>query len=434
MSEGAEILAPAIAKGYAAAATDGGHAMNGVDPSSWALVSPGNVNTQLLLDFASVCLNDMAILGKAVTESYYGVPPTYSYWNGCSTGGRQGFMNAQRYPGLYDGILAASPVINWAALLVAAYWGQLVMNNVGVYPPPCELSALTAAAIGACDSLDGVIDGIISALGRCNFDPHTLVGQTFNCSGTVSTYSAVAATIVQATWTGAHTLGPENGSFLWYGLNPDASFTTPGLSSLGTLCTPPTSLTNCSGLPFPVFPDWITYFVEKNPDFNVLAMNYSHYDTDFHQSLQQYQSVIGTADADLSAFKAKGGKMIAWHGLADQLIPPNGSSNYYDRVVETTGGGSVADIQDFFRLFFAPGVGHCGTGVGPYPGGALETLVAWVEEGVVPQTLAGTSLPGMTSSGEEVVYRRPLCPYPSVAKYVGGDPTQAGSFQCAADF
>jgi Tannase and feruloyl esterase len=177
MSEGAEILAPAIAKGYAAAGTDGGHVLNALDPSSWALLSPGNVNRQLLLDFSSVCLNDMAILGKAVTESYYEVPPKYSYWNGCSTGGRQGFMNAQMYPDLYDGILAASPAINWAQVLVAAYWGQLVMNTM-IYPPPCELSAFTTATITACDDIDGVIDGIIAAPGLCNFDPHTLFGQS----------------------------------------------------------------------------------------------------------------------------------------------------------------------------------------------------------------------------------------------------------------
>ena len=435
MGEGGTILAPAIAKGYAAASTDGGHVLDSFDPSSWALLSPGNVNMQLLLDFSSVCLNDMAILGKAVTESYYGVPPKYSYWNGCSTGGRQGFMNAQRYPDLYDGILVASSAINWAELLVAAYWGQLVMNTLG-YPPPCEVSAFTAAAIGACDGLDGVMDGIIAAPGLCNFDPHTLVGQSFDCSGTVSTYSAAAATIVQAAWTGARTIGPEKGSFLWYGLNPDASLPGPalGLGSLATVCTPPASLKNCSGFPFPVTSNWIIYFVEKNPDFNILAMNYSHFDTVFHESVQQYQSIIGTADADLSAYKANGGKMIAWHGLADQLVPPNGSSNYYDRVVETTGGGSLEDIQDFYRLFFAPGVGHCGTGVGPYPGGALESLVDWVEEGIVPQTLAGTSLPHKTPGGAEVVYQRPLCAYPLVAKYTGGDPTQAGSFECAAGF
>jgi hypothetical protein len=106
-------LAPAVAQGYAAVATDGGHAMNIGNPETWALVSPGNVNQYLLLDFASVSLNDMTVIGKAITESYYGIPPKYSYWNGCSTGGRQGLMMAQRYPEQYDGILAAAPAINW---------------------------------------------------------------------------------------------------------------------------------------------------------------------------------------------------------------------------------------------------------------------------------------------------------------------------------
>ena len=163
-------------------------------------------------------------------------------------------------------------------------------------------------------------------------------------------------------------------------------------------------------------------------------MNYSYFQTVYHNAYQQYQSIISTYDPELSTFKAKGGKLLSWHGLADQYVPPNGSSDYYDRVVETTGNGNLTDVQDFYRLFYAPGVGHCAGGVGPYPEQALETLVAWVEEGVVPQTLAATSLPSVAPSGEVVVYQRPLCMYPLIARYIGGDSTQAGSFECADSF
>jgi hypothetical protein len=407
-------LAPPVAQGYVAVATDGGHAMNGLNPESWALASPGNVNQYLLLDFASVALNDMAVLGKAITEKYYGMAPKYSYWNGCSTGGRQGIMMAQRYSEQYDGILAAAPAINWPSFLVAEYWGQLVMNQIGVYPPQCELEAIAAAAIKACDCLDGIADGIIAAPGLCHFDPHTLVGQEFSCSGAMVNISSAAATIVQAFWEGPRT---TKGAFLWYGLHPDTSFG--GL--LNTTCS---ANGTCYGTPFDIAYHWIRLFIEKDPTFNPANMSFEEFEVVFHQSNQQYQSILGTDDPDLSAFRDAGGKMITWHGLADALIPPNGTVQYYERVMAMDDG-----VQDYYRFFEAPGVGHCWGGIGPFPGDAFGSLIKWVEEGIAPETLVGTS-----SSVNGTVRHQPLCPYPLVSAYKGGDPSQASSFECAASF
>lgn len=137
-------LAPAVALGYSAVSTDGGHAIN-TPVESWALVSPGNVNLYLLQDFASVSINDMMIIGKALTESYYGREPKYSYWTGCSTGGRQGMMMAQWYPKGYNRILANAPAFNWASFIVAEYWPQFIMNQLKVYPSTCEFAAITKA-------------------------------------------------------------------------------------------------------------------------------------------------------------------------------------------------------------------------------------------------------------------------------------------------
>jgi Tannase and feruloyl esterase len=133
-------LSYAASLGYSAVATDGGHLSDGIDPSSWALSSPGNVNWVLLQDFAAVALDDAATIGKAVTTAFYGSPPEYSYWNGCSTGGRQGLMMAQRYPSQYDGIIAAAPAINWDQFIVGGYWPQLVMNQLGIYEIAIEAS------------------------------------------------------------------------------------------------------------------------------------------------------------------------------------------------------------------------------------------------------------------------------------------------------
>lgn len=131
---GALSLSYAVSQGYSAVATDGGHVYDLTgDPTPWALTSPGNVNWALLQDFAAVALDDAATIGKAVTTTYYGSPPKYSYWNGCSTGGRQGLMMAQRYPSQYDGILAVAPAIDWPSFVVAQYWPQIVMNQLGLY-------------------------------------------------------------------------------------------------------------------------------------------------------------------------------------------------------------------------------------------------------------------------------------------------------------
>lgn len=188
-------LVPAVASGYAAGATDAGHYTATVlsSAANWALTSPGHVNTVLLEDFASVALSDMTLLGKQVTESYYGKEIFKSYWNGCSTGGRQGHMLAQRYPTLYDGIHAGSPAINWAhvsqsaasevlkqltshQMTPAGYWPQYQMNRVDTYPDQCEFDTITAAAIEACDSQDGFHDGIISIVGACDYDAQNAVG------------------------------------------------------------------------------------------------------------------------------------------------------------------------------------------------------------------------------------------------------------------
>lgn len=152
--------------------------MNSETASSWALDSSGRVNLGLLEDFAAVAMNDAALIAKSIVQSYFGTAPNKSYWNGCSTGGRQGLKMAQRYPQTYDGIVANAPAINWARFIVAEYWPQFTMNQLQSYAPQCVLNYITNATIAACDKIDGLVDGIISAPGLCTFDPHTLVGQT----------------------------------------------------------------------------------------------------------------------------------------------------------------------------------------------------------------------------------------------------------------
>ncbi|KXT10538.1 hypothetical protein AC579_6103 [Pseudocercospora musae] len=410
-------LASAASQGFSVARTDGGHDLDArSDPEFWALDSPGNVNLNLLQDFASLALYDLANIGKQITANFYGTPAKKSYWNGCSTGGRQGLMLAQRYPDAFDGILAIAPAVHWAHFLVAEYWPQQVMNRLGHYPPPCVFEAINQAAIKACDSLDGVVDGIISDPRICDFDATTVVGKSINCNGTQLSISKEAAMIANATWSGAR---DPSGKFNWYGLAKGTPFYNASTSGLvGTNCTD-SSAPSCTGAPFPISRDWIKYFVYKDPKYPVENMTDAEFFATMHKSVQEYESIISASDPDLSPFRNVGGKMITWHGLSDQLIFPDGIVEYYEKVLKLD-----PAAKDFYRFFEAPGVEHCSGGVGPLPNGALSDLIRWVEEEDVPETLLALSQNG----GKKT--RRKLCSWPKKQKYIGGDPDQEESFTC----
>ncbi|KAL3443170.1 Tannase/feruloyl esterase [Aspergillus insuetus] len=412
-------LAPGLTDGFVVATTDGGHTAelsDAVDASSWALSSPGNVNWPLLVDFASAALHDMAEFGKAVTAAYYGMPPHYSYFHGASTGGRQGFMFAQMYPDDFDGIVAICPAINWVQFIVADYWPQFVMNQLGVYPRTCELTAITKAAIAACDELDGVEDGIISLPGLCDFDPHTLVGKTFDCAGETATFNSAAAAVADAAWSGPRS---STGEWQWFGVGRDADLGGIAMTSCDDDDDERGGSGSCQGSPFPIPTSWIRHFLKRDADFDVKTLTHDDWDELFYASVHQYQSVIGTSNPDLSAFRKRGGKMLSWHGLRDAVIPANGSVQYYDRVLQRD-----PAAHDYFRLVLVPGAGHA-LHEGPTPKNMMEAIVKWVEEGDVPETLRGVG-----PDGHGTVVERNLCVYPRVQVYQGGDPTVPGSFTC----
>ncbi|KAH8657771.1 Tannase/feruloyl esterase [Xylariales sp. PMI_506] len=418
-------MAGALADGYATTTTDGGVG-SAMTPDSWALASDGNVDLYTLQDFSSVSLNDQAIIAKALITSFYGQGPAYSYWSGCSQGGRQGFMLAQRYPDAYDGIAAAAPAFNWGQFIPQAAWGQVQMSIQNEYPYPCVIDAFTAAAVAFCDPEDGVTDGVISDPDSCAFDPFSLVGTVINCTNTGEdmTITEIAATIINATWTGPRT---SDDKFLWYGpymqsrLTGAATVTsTSDLGYLMTLCSNGT----CSGLPTGLGEDWLQYFVKKDPSWNyTLIQTADEFGQLFHASVQQFDSIIGTSDPDLSEFRNHGGKLITYHGLADGLIPTRGTTDYYDRATVET-----PDIHDFFRYFQVPGLGHCAGDTVNQPTATWQALVNWVENGTAPDTLP---IQFNYTAGTE--YNRILCPYPAKAVLITNatDVTSAESFECS---
>jgi feruloyl esterase len=398
------------ALGFAAGATDTGHEGGS---GSFALDTSGRLNWQAIRNFAHVGIHEMTVTGKALTEAMYGVPPRYSYFNGCSTGGRQGLMEAQRYPQDYDGIASAAPAINWTKLLMQSLWGSMLMNNLSNPVPSCKLAAATAAAIAACDGIDAVQDGVIEDPQRCTFDPGALVGTS---AGDCGTFTRTDADIIRKLWEGPTR---ADGDFLWYG-QPRGADLNAMAASRGTPPEP-------QAFPFSV--TWLQYFLTQNPQFDWTTITPALYEQLWDRSVEQYGIVIGTDNPDLSAFRDRGGKAIIWHGWADQLITADATIDYYRRVQHQMGGPT--ETSDFARLFLAPGVAHCRGGAGPAPTGVLDALLTWVEEGTAPDTLTATERDqtgGVTRS-------RPLCQYPLVARYTGsGSTDDAANFVCSTGF
>jgi feruloyl esterase len=395
-----------VSQGFAAGSTDTGH--TGAS-GSFALDSTGHLDWPRIRDNAYLGVHDMTTVGQTLVREFYGAPPRRSYFNGCSTGGRQGLSEAQRYPADYDGILAGAPAINWTRLHIEQLWGGLTMNEAHNPVPVCKFQAATQAAIDACDAIDGVKDGVIDDPKKCTYDPKALVGTSTACG----TFTQADADVIAAIWGGPRR---RDGSFLWYGLPRGADFT--GLSGTGGSPLEPR--------PNPITLEWWRFFLNQNPSWDWKTVTRASYEQYWDQSLEEFSAVLATDNPDLTAFRDRGGRIVMWHGQADQLIYPEGSIDYYTRV-ETRMGGPQPTRQ-FVRLFLAPGVGHCGGGAGPAPSGQFESMVHWVEDGRAPDTLDAIR---RDQSGQ-VVRSRPLCPYPMAAGYKGqGSTDVASNFDCA---
>ncbi|XXH02192.1 hypothetical protein Hte_008560 [Hypoxylon texense] len=421
-------MAGALTEGFATVTTDAGLS-DQFTPETWALISTGHVNLPLLENFGYRSLNESAVIGKSIVRQFYGRDPSYSYFNGCSQGGRQGLALAQRYPTAYDGIAASAPALHFPDLAAAIYWPQQYMNDIEYYPYGCELDAIVRAAISRCDVLDGVSDGIISDVDKCfaTFDPSEMVGRSTNCSqtGGLVTISAGAASVAKATWTGAVS---ANGTKLWHGYRLGADLTgalEPSLAH-GTAMTNCTSGT-CTGSAEPLATSWFRLFLAKDPSFNASSMTRSEFEDYLRQGQQEYSSILSTDNPDLSGFRDAGGKMVTFHGLkshkADQIIPDQGTLDYYTDVAKL-----LPDVHDFYRYFPIPGVGHCFASKGGAPLSLFSQLQAWVENGTAPESSPIT----YTDDSGADVYSRIVCPYPQKAVYHTdcGAPEEASCWSC----
>jgi feruloyl esterase len=386
-----------VTQGFATGATDTGHEGGS---GSFALDANGRFHWQAIIDNAYLGIHDMTVVGKALTHAFYGKAPRYSYFMGGSSGGRQGLMEAQRYPEDYDGIVSGCPAIIWHRFLPADLWPQVVMVAAKNFVPKAKLDAATAAAVAACDELDGVKDGVIDDPSRCTYDLKALVGTKVGDD----TFTGADAEVVRKIWEGPR---GQDGSFLWHGLSRGTDL----FALAGTTGSPLT------GRPFGIPLDWFRFFLVQDPRWDWTTLTPAGFEMLWRQSVEQWDTVFGTDDPDLTRFRDRGGKVIIYHGLADQLIPAEGTIDYYKRVQQRMGGAEKT--AQFARLFLTPGVDHGFRGRGPTPTGQFEAVIRWVEEGKAPEMLLGER----RDPNNKVIGTRPLFPYPRVAKYRGSGST-----------
>jgi len=397
-----------IAGGYVGVQTDTGHTGGS---GSFGMLTPvpnGAPDVQLQTDFAYRSEHEMAVIGKQLAQAFYGQLPQYSYWNGCSTGGRQGMRMAQDFPADYNGILAGAPAFHWDRFQAYQIWPQMVMRLENGGPVSAAKQNLaTNAAVAACDPTDGVTDGVIRDPRVCTYNPVTDTSITrASCTAADNTcLTPGEASAIQKIWGGART---ASGKLLWPGVERGAALS-------GLAGTNPFAIAVAQ-------PQFWEYF---DPTWDWRTLNYANYEAFFKDTMRMVNPMMASENPDLSAFRNNGGKLVMWQGWADQLIMPQGSVMYYDAVANVMGGYSA--LQPWFRHFMAPGVGHCGGGNGPQPQNLLQSVVDWVENGVAPdRILASKSVTGGTQT-------RPLCPYPTAAKYIGsGSTDDASNFVCAA--
>ena len=385
-------------RGYAVASTDTGHASG--NDESWALNHP-----EKLVDWAYRAVHEMTVDSKLVIQGFYGTVPKLSFWYGCSTGGKQGLTAAQRYPQDFDGIVAGAPANYITHLQAGSEYTSWVALKNGVaepeYIPPAKFPVIHQGALAACDALDGVKDGVIEDPTRCNFNPEAI-----KCSGPDGADCLTAAQVktVQLIYAGAKY---ADGKQIFPGFEPGSEL------AWNAMIGGPEPISIGDG--------FFKYMVFGDPNWNIRTFDV---DRDTRTADKKLASVVNAVDPNLAPFKAHGGKLIMYHGWADQLIAPLNSINYYESVITKMGG--VQQTQDFLRLFMVPGMGHCGGGAGPNVFDALTALEQWREHDVAPEKIIASH-----STNGAVDTTRPLCPHPQAAIYNGtGNPSDAANFSC----
>ncbi|MGZ3197931.1 MAG: tannase/feruloyl esterase family alpha/beta hydrolase [Croceibacterium sp.] len=395
-------MADPLKQGYAVATTDTGHTGSGLD-AKWAVG-----HTEKVVDFGYRAVHGMVVTAKQAVNAFYGAAPKKSYWNSCSTGGRQGLMEAHRYPTDFDAISAMAPANPMTGLMVQSMWvGWAPKHAPGAALSPATMGMVHAAVLKACDKKDGLEDGLIEDPRHCGFDPAVLQckpGQTASCLAPAQVdalhmiYGGVRdakGKVIRPGWP----LGSEMQLALLIGGNE----------------------------PFPVATSYfrdLVFASQPGWDWKV-----SDYGAELAAAKTYGSAMLDLTPTGLGPFFARGGKLLMSHGWTDGLIPANNSVEFYTAL---TGALPAVRARNQLRLFMVPGMDHCGGGEGASTFDTLGTIDSWASSGKAPERIVATRTPSPNPNAPKLPpISRPLCPYPLIAKYQGaGDVNSEKSFVC----
>jgi hypothetical protein len=414
----------ALEGGYAVSVTNTGH-YGGDLEAGWALGHPEKIT-----DFGWRAIHETASASKAIIEAYYAKPPAHSYFAGCSDGGREALMEAQRFPKDYDGIIAGAPANFWTRLLTNGVWtDQALSETPDSWISPDKLAIITDAALKACHGENGIVDDP----GQCHFDPSSLLckaGESKEC------LSAPQITALKKIYSG---MQDASGKSVFPGYPPGGEVG-PVAWTLWLTGAEPKRIEGT--LIYGFVTGYFADMVFDKPDWNFHGQNVAD---DLAQAEQKTAQAVDAANPDLSAFRDAGGKLIQYHGWNDAAIPAQSSIDYYEEAAAKLGG--IEKTQSFYRLFMGPGMQHCGLGLGPNAIGGvfglpspsrdpahdvIAALAHWVEDGAAPDQIIAT-LYRDNNPTKGIVAQRPWCPHPAIAQFSGqGARTDAASYACTA--
>jgi tannase/feruloyl esterase len=388
-------LADALRRGYAASSTDTGH----VGGTAKDMLG----HPEKLIDYSYRAIHEMTVAAKAITEAFYSNAPRLSYFVGCSAGGRQALLEAQRFPSDFNGIVAGAPAIDTTPMYQAARLAvpHATLKEPASYIPPSKYPMIHQAVVNACDAIDGLKDGLIDDPRKCQFDPKVL-----QCKAGDSAMCLTAPQVEAARTIMSPVKHPRTGKDLLARLEPGTEL------GWGVQAGGPEPYNNVL--------ERLKYVVFKNANWNWKTFNFA---TDL-APLEKLDDPANATSPDLDAFKSRGGKLLVYHGWADQQVVPTSTINYYNSVIHRMDGAE--NTAAWFRVFMAPGMGHCRGGDGPNSFDTVTALEGWVERGQAPNQIIASH-----STAGKVDRTRPLCAYPSVARYKGtGSIDEAANFVC----
>ncbi len=387
-------MAAALREGYATASNDTGHRAN--DAGGGGMFALGH--PEKLTDFSYRAMHETVVKAKAITAAFYGRGPKYSYYNGCSTGGRQGLIELIRFPEDFDGAAVGAPANPHIHLHASGVERSLELMKNNAPLTQAKVDTLHKSVMDACDALDGVKDDIISNPEKCHYDPAQLL-----CKAGADAPNCLTEAQLNTVKIVMGDVKTKKGEMVWTGYPVGTELQ---MNSLRNVPTGPGGV-------------WDVIRIVGHQD-----KDYDWRNFDFDAELANSDKVgMDVLTYDLSAYKAHGGKLLLYHGWADSTIPPGHTVEIYKEALKSMGNKKQ---DDWFKLYMEPGMAHCGGGNGPNQFNKMGVIERWRESGEAPQAILAERVTGTT-----VDMTRPLCPYPQVAVYKGvGSTNDAASFSC----